>query len=128
MIAGVGVDVCEVARMEEIIRDGRFLTRYFAPEEQSYIADKGKCAAQTAAGLFAAKEALVKALGTGFVTGKLSEICVLHDLHGAPYYDLRGEMAQHTAQRNIDCLHLSISHDGGVAVAFCVAERTAGGR
>ena len=123
MIVGIGIDVCEISRMEKLLVDGRFLGRFFSLEEQEYIENKGRGAAATMAGIFAAKEALVKALGEGFTTMKLEEICVLHDQYGAPYYDLRGDFAVHAAQRNIDCLHLSITHDGGVAAAVAIAER-----
>lgn len=123
MIVGLGMDVCAIARMEEMLKDGRFLARFFSLEEQEYIENKGRGAGQTMAGIFAAKEALVKALGTGFTGGQLSDICVLHDKFGAPYYDLRGNYAQHAAQRQITNLHLSISHDGDVAAAVAIAER-----
>ena len=66
---------------------------------------------------------VIPALGTGFTEGQLCDICVLHDKNGAPYYDLRGGYAQHAAQRHITNLHLSISHDGGVAAAVAIAER-----
>lgn len=123
MIVGVGVDVCDIARMEKLLIDGKFLARFFSPEEQEYIENKGKAAAQSMAGIFAAKEALVKALGTGLSGGSIQDICVLHDKCGAPYYDLRGAYALHASQRHITNLHLSISHDGGVAVAMAIAER-----
>ncbi len=123
MIVGVGVDVCDIARMEKLLIDGKFLDRFFSPEEQEYIENKGKAAAQSMAGIFAAKEALVKALGTGLSGGSIQDICVLHDKCGAPYYDLRGAYALHASQRHITNLHLSISHDGGVAAAVAIAER-----
>ena len=123
MIVGVGIDLCQIGRMEKLLEDGRFLARFFSAEEQAYIEERGKGAAQTMAGIFAAKEALGKALGTGLFAGELKDICVLHDLHGAPYYDLRGAYAAHAAQRSVTRLHLSISHDGGVAAAVAVAER-----
>lgn len=126
MIVGVGLDVCDIARMEKLLIDGKFLGRFFSLEEQEYIENKGKMAAASMAGIFAAKEALVKALGTGFTSGNLSDICVLHDKCGAPYYDLRGAYAAHAAQRSITALHLSISHDGGIAAAVAIAEREIG--
>lgn len=125
MIVGVGIDLCEIARMERLLVDGRFLGRFFSREEQEYIEYKGKRAADTMAGIYAAKEALVKALGTGFTDSNIQDIVVLHDKNGAPYYELRGDYALHAAQRNITSLHLSISHDGGVAAAIAIAERDA---
>ncbi len=102
MIAGVGMDLCEIARMEKLLENGRFLARFFSLEEQAYIQSKGKTAAQTMAGIFAAKEALAKALGTGLASGELADICVLHDEHGAPYYELRGNYAELAKERQIN--------------------------
>lgn len=123
MIAGVGHDVCLIARMEELLQSTHFLDRYFSPEEQAYIQNKGQMAAASMAGIFAAKEALVKALGTGFTSTHLSDIAVLHHSSGAPYYDLRGDIAAKAHQLGIVHVHLSISHDGGIASAVAIAER-----
>ena len=122
MIVGIGLDVCQITRMKELLESGRFLERYFSQEEQDYIRQKGAMAPDTMAGMFAAKEALVKTLGTGFTDTRLTDIVILHDKFGAPYYDLRGEFALHASQRNITSLHLSITHDGGVAAAVAIAE------
>ena len=123
MIIGVGMDLCEISRMDKLLSDGRFLARFFSAEEQAYIQSKGKTAAQSMAGIFAAKEALTKALGTGITSGNLADICVLHDEHGAPYYDLRGSYAEMAKARQINALFLSITHEAGIAAAMCVAER-----
>ena len=123
MIIGIGMDLCDISRMEKLLSDGRFLARFFSAEEQAYIQSKGKSAAQSMAGIFAAKEALTKALGTGIVSGELADICVLHDEHGAPSYDLRGSYAEIAKARQINALFLSISHESGMAAAMCVAER-----
>ena len=123
MIVGIGLDVCQITRMEELLESGRFLERYFSQEEQDYIRQKGAAAADTMAGIFAAKDALVKTLGTGFTDTRLTDIVILHDKFGAPYYDLRGEFSLHASQRNITSIHLSITHDSGIAAAVAVAER-----
>ena len=123
MIIGIGMDLCEISRMEKLLSDGRFLACFFSAEEQAYIQSKGKSAAQSMAGIYAAKEALTKALGTGIVSGELADICVLHDEHGAPYYDLRGSYAEKAKERCIHALFLSITHEAGIAAAMCVAER-----
>ncbi|MBR3106038.1 MAG: holo-ACP synthase [Clostridia bacterium] len=122
MIIGVGLDVCGIARMEKLLLDGRFLARFFSAEEQAYIQGKGKSGAASMAGIFAAKEALAKALGLGIVAD-LRDISVLHDERGAPYYSLSGEYARFAEDKRIDSFFLSITHDGGVAAAVCVAER-----
>jgi len=118
MIKGLGLDVCEIARMEKLLRDERFLERYFNEGETGYIQSKGRNAAQTMAGIFAAKEAFAKALGTGIVFN-LKEISIFHDEAGQPGYSLSGE-AEKLGQG--DRFFLSISHDGGVAAAVCVRE------
>ena len=123
MIGGVGIDLCEIARMEKLLTDGRFLARFFSVEEQTYIQARGKGAAQSMAGIFAAKEAFCKALGTGIVYGELRDICVLHDDLGAPRYDLRGKYAEMAKARQISALFISITHEAGIAAAVCVAER-----
>ena len=122
MIAGIGIDLCEIARMEKLLEDGRFLSRYFSPEEQAYIAGKGRSAAQTMAGIFAAKEALGKALDVG-IAADIREISVQHDGNGSPYYALSGEYARLAEDRRISSFFLSISHENGMAAAVCVAER-----
>ena len=123
MIAGVGLDLCEISRMEKLWQDGRFFARFFSMEEQEYIRGKGSAAAQSMAGIFAAKEALTKALSCGLSGGDMADIAVLHDDTGAPYYDLRGNWTRLAAEKNITALHLSISHECGMAAAMCVAER-----
>lgn len=123
MIAGVGIDLCEISRMESLLSNGRFLARFFSMEEQAYIQSRGRTAAQSMAGVFAAKEALTKALGTGLSGGEMRDICVLHDEKGAPYYALRGKWAALAEERGVRAFYLSISHEGGMAAAVCVAER-----
>ena len=123
MITGIGLDVCEISRMEKLLANERFLNRYFSPEEREYIRGKGKSGAQSMAGIFAAKEALVKALGLGIVNAELKDIGVTHDKYGAPSYVLQGEYARLAEDKRISSFYLSISHDAGVAAAMCVAER-----
>ena len=118
MVKGLGMDLCEISRMEKILTDERFLTRYFSENEIVYIRSKGKNAAQTVAGMYAAKEAFAKALGTGF-TFDLKEISIIHDKMGMPQYSLTGK-AEQLGQD--DRFLLSISHDGGVAAAVCIRE------
>ena len=115
MILGVGVDLCEVSRMAEAISHPRFMERVFSEAERAYLNSRGIGAAQTAAGLYAAKEAYLKARGTGIDTLALSSIDITHSPLGQPRYAFSG----------LDGIaaHLSISHDGGMAIALCVLER-----
>ncbi|WP_443674402.1 holo-ACP synthase, partial [Megasphaera sp.] len=69
--------------------------------------------------IFAAKEALFKALRTGFRQGKWTDVEVCHDSLGAPYYQLHGYYAQAVGQDG-QLPSLSIAHDGDYAIAFTV--------
>jgi len=118
MIRGVGFDLCEISRMEKQAENARFLNRFFTEVEVAFILSKGKNKAQTMAGIFAAKEALTKALGTG-IAFELKDIGVLHTDAGQPYYILTGEAAKLAGD---DQFRLSISHDGCMAGAVCIRE------
>ena len=119
MCTGLGFDLCEIARMERMLENDRFLQRYFLEDEIAYIHSRGRGAAQTLAGMFAAKEALAKALGTGIIFD-LKEVRIVHDEAGKPGYVLDGKAAETAGG---DRFLLSISHDGGTAGAVCVRER-----
>lgn len=121
MIRGLGCDVCAVPRMQKIMENPRFLERWFTPEERAYIAAR-KNAAQTAAGIFAAKEAFVKALGTGFDGLTPDSVAVTHDALGAPQYAINEKMRAALAQKGAAAAFLSISHDGDIAMAAAVLE------
>ena len=119
MITGIGLDLCEVSRMQKLLQDDRFLNRFFTPEETAYIRSKGASSAQTMAGIFSAKEALGKALGTG-ISFELKDAEILHDEHGCPYYCLHGDLPERVPGESF---HLSITHDGGVSAAVCIREK-----
>ena len=116
MCKGLGLDLCQISRMEELAHDERFLARYFTEEEAAYIASRGACAAQTTAGIFAAKEAFVKALGVG-VTIPMRDVGVTHTVSGQPCYALTGKAAELAS--GCTCM-LSISHEADMAVAVCI--------
>ena len=122
MIRGIGLDLCEIRRMEEAITHPHFLSRVFSPEEQAYILSKGSTGGQTAAGLYAAKEAFLKAAGTGITHLNLCEIRVSHDENGAPFYLPGEEMKKQLSALQADSAFLSIPHAGGLAAALCVLE------
>jgi holo-[acyl-carrier protein] synthase len=118
MCKGLGLDLCEIARMEKLLKDDRFISRFFTPDEKAYVLSRGKGAAATLAGLFAAREALGKALGCG-IDFDLKEAEVCHTESGAPYYRLSGSLKNRVGNNR---LFLSISHDGGMAAAVCLIE------
>lgn len=121
MITGVGTDIIEIERIDQSIEKygKKFLDRLFSPEEQSYC-DKHKESARHYAGRFAAKEAVVKALGTGISEGTAwLDIEVLNDPQGKPMVLLSNALREKHGHPRI---HLSISHNKSYATAFAVCE------
>lgn len=121
---GIGLDLCEIARFERILeKGGSFVQRYFTGEEQAYIAARGKVAAQSAAAMFAAKEAFLKAVGTGIGGGvPLTDVAVHHEESGRPVYALTGEALRALQDMGAEKAWLSLSHEAGMAAAMCVIE------
>ena len=121
---GLGIDVCEIARIEKAIRDNEhFLSRYYTAEERDYLQKRGNSAAQSAAAMFAAKEAFLKALGMGLSGGvAMREIGISHSEGGCPAYALQGKAKEMLAALGANTAFLSLTHDAGVAVAVCVLE------
>lgn len=124
MILGIGVDTVEIARIQRFLDEGNqpLLDRLFTPAEQEYCRPKKQAAACLAA-RFAAKEALVKALGTGLRDGlSWTEMEVRNNDLGKPELHLTGRSRQILEQRGSMISHLSLSHDGAHAVAMVVLE------
>lgn len=121
---GIGMDLCEIARFERILEKGDgFLRRYFAPEEQAYLSGRGQMAAQSAAAMFAAKEAFLKAVGIGIGGGvPLTDVAVSHESSGQPVYALEGRALEKLHAMGAEKAWLSLSHEAGMAAAVCVIE------
>lgn len=120
-LLGVGVDLCGIARIERAIEKAHFYERVFTPEERAYLDQKGKSRAQSAAAMFAAKEAVAKALGTGFSGGVMPwNISVVHDEKGAPGAELSGAAKERLEQMGGTGVRISLSHEGDSAIAFAV--------
>ncbi len=119
MIRGIGIDVLSVDRIARSMENPRFLSRMFTEGEQVKIMGGGP---STAAGIFAAKEAVVKALGTGFDGIAFHDVEVAWSVKGQPEAKLTGGAAARLSAVEADRVHLSISHDGGRAVAIAVLE------
>lgn len=116
MIVGIGVDVVDLGRFDRAVtRTPRLIERLFAQSERDL-------SLHSLAARFAAKEALVKAIGQ-FGGMRWTEMEVVTDADGGPAFRLHGVAAELVASRGIDSVHLSLTHDGGVACAFVVAER-----
>jgi holo-[acyl-carrier protein] synthase len=124
MIIGVGTDLIEVGRVERLLDRHRepFLRRCFTPEEQAYALSR-KNASQHLAARFAVKEAVMKALGTGWGRGvRWRDIGVRREPGKAPHVALTGGAARRARQMGIRRVHISISHLRGEALAFAIAE------
>jgi holo-[acyl-carrier protein] synthase len=98
----VGIDIVEVERFTNFNYRG-----IFSPAESEYIRGKND-SPETIAGLYSAKEAYFKAVGTGIIKSKMPEIEISHDANGKPYY------------KNMPAASLSISHTKTAAVAVCI--------
>lgn len=115
MIIGVGIDVCDVARFgESIARRPGLVQRLFTPEEA-----KRPIASQAAR--FAAKEALAKALGapSGLVW---LDAEVIADADGKPAFKVTGTVAERAESLGVATIHVSLSHDAGIASAVVICE------
>ncbi|WP_028263776.1 holo-ACP synthase [Atopobium fossor] len=121
-LAGVGVDIFEIARMERALERRPYLAkRMFTVQEQQYCNSKAR-PAQHYACRFAAREAVLKALGTGFSQGiGLSDVSVSHDAHGKPVAVLCNKALEIAQQNGVLEVALSLSFTHELAVANAVA-------
>lgn len=122
MIIGLGIDLVEIARMERVFsRFGdKFLNKIYTPLELSHMP---KNAAFWLAGRFAAKEAAVKALGTGFRDGiNMPDIEIVSDELGKPCLRFYKAAADRGLFLKVRHAHLSISHERSMAAAVVVLE------
>ena len=128
MIVGIGVDIVEIARIQAMLeRYGeRFLRRVYTEAESTY-AMGGANRAERLAGRFAVKEAAMKALGTGKSQGILwRDVETLRGRFGKPEVHLHGQAVKWAKWRSGGAVHVSITHDGGKAVAFVILEKAGG--
>lgn len=119
MIHGIGTDIVEIVRVKKALEVQSFLKNFSQAEQRLFHKKKPE---ETAAGHFAAKEAVAKALGTGFSGFGPEHIEILRNAVGKPYAVLHGE-AQNIAENLGICkMHVSISHCKDYATAFALAE------
>lgn len=120
-MVGNGVDLIEIDRIKEMIqRKPRFIKRFFTEKENLFFESKG-FKSESIAGNFAAKEAVVKAIGTGVRGFNLMDIEVLRDALGKPCVILHGRAKEIAEGLGVGIIHLSISHTQSYAVAFAIA-------
>jgi holo-[acyl-carrier protein] synthase len=126
-IIGTGIDTIEVARVERALTrpltGERFRTRVFTSAEAAYCESRGRGRFQSYAARFAAKEATMKALGTGWNRHVgWSEIEIVRERGQAPAIKLSGKAAVFAAHRKIARFHLSLTHTATSAMAHVIAE------
>ncbi|MDD2852896.1 MAG: holo-[acyl-carrier-protein] synthase [Desulfuromonadaceae bacterium] len=124
MIYGIGTDIVEIERFQRFVDEGNtaLLNRIFTGHERTFCDARKNCAASYAA-RFAAKEAFVKALGTGVRDGiAFHDVEIVNDELGKPEFNLTGKAHALCVTKSLGPAFLSLSHDGGNAVAMVVLE------
>jgi holo-[acyl-carrier protein] synthase len=124
MIYGIGTDIVAIERFQRFIDtdNSALIERLFTPAERSRC-EKRKDTASCLAARFAAKEAFLKAVGTGLRDGiSWQDMEVSNDALGKPEFNLTGKAAELFQTHGLIRLHLSLSHDGGNAIAMVVVE------
>ena len=123
MIRGIGTDIVDVGRMQEkVSRDSGFREFVFSPEEIMYC-EAQAFPARHYAGRFAAKEALLKALGTGLATEvPLASLEVILEPSGRPAFRLDDGVSDRLFGQASVILHLSIAHERDAAIAYVIIE------
>ncbi len=122
MIIGIGVDKVAISRIENSLSrfSRRFIERVYTDAE--YKLAKAKGVERRLAMFFAAKEAVSKALGTGFVGFAMKDIEVIYQSSGKPDVVLHGGALAQAKALGMTHIHLSLTDDDGTAMAFAVAE------
>jgi holo-[acyl-carrier protein] synthase len=124
MIIGTGIDIVEIARFRKILAGTgeRFLNRVFTPEEQRFCLSRKDPAPHFAA-RFAAKEAVFKALETGWAKGVTwTDVEVRRQEQGAPVILLHGAAQEIAASKGAGRIHLSLTHTDNWAAATAILE------
>jgi holo-[acyl-carrier protein] synthase len=125
-ILGHGIDIVETSRIRKLIEHhgAHFLDRVFTPAEQAYCNASRKRALEHFAGRFAAKEAVLKVLGTGWRGGiAWTDVEIVKDPSGQPQINLTGETARIAKELGIAKWHVSISHIETHATASAIGMR-----
>ena len=125
MIVSIGIDIIEVARIREVLlRTPRFVERVYTERERAYCDSRGAVSAQHYAARFAAKEAALKALQTGWRGGiSWQDVEISARESGAPYLIFTGQVLEVFGKFGATQTHLSMSHTTQHAIAQVVLER-----
>lgn len=125
MIFGIGTDIIEISRIEHAIRKSQsFSDKIFTLQEQEYCNARNHARFESFAARYAAKEALFKALGTGYRYGfAFDEVEILNDDLGKPEIKAHGKVLKFLQENQISHIHLSLSHAKENAVAYVILEK-----
>jgi holo-[acyl-carrier protein] synthase len=126
VIISIGIDIIEVVRIREVLlRTPRFVERVFTTAERAYCDSRGVVAAQHYAVRFAAKEAALKALQTGWRGGiSWQDVEISARESGAPFLIFRGQVLEVFNKFGATATHLSMSHTTQHAIAQVVLEKS----
>ena len=119
---GIGCDLADVERIRNAIARNGFKERVYTPEEIAYCTGAHGDKAQSYAARFAAKEAFLKAIGTGLRGGQLTEISVSNDEMGKPELKVSGYFATYIAKMGVKQIHFTLSHTNTTAMAVVILE------
>ncbi|MEO0137326.1 MAG: holo-ACP synthase [candidate division WOR-3 bacterium] len=121
-IFGIGIDIIEVTRIKSAVEKHKnFVDKIFAPEELKF-SERGVFRYEELAGRFAAKEAVLKAIKTGWRRGiSYRDVVILNEKSGAPYVVLSGRAKEICTELKIDKIFISISHTKELAVGLAIA-------
>lgn len=119
VIKGCGVDLIEIARIAKALQRPKFASRIYTEKEQTILRSRSP---QSWAARFAAKEAVMKALGCGWQKGvRFTDIEILQETSGKPIVSLHGQASVIARNKQITQVHLSLSHDRSVAIAYAIS-------
>ncbi|MCK4756745.1 holo-ACP synthase [candidate division WOR-3 bacterium] len=123
-IIGIGIDIIEVSRIKNAITTKKnFLNRIYSNKEIK-LSDRGKFRFEELAGRFAVKEAILKAIKTGWRRGvKFNEIIVLNEPSGAPYVNLIGKTQKFAESLGVKNIFVSISHTKELAIGMAIVTK-----
>ena len=119
----LGIDMIEIDRIQKAVEGPGFLERVYTEEERSYCEGKKKNRFHSYAGLYSAKEAFLKALGTGMRYGSWQEIEIHHDDLGAPFMVVKGTFKDLMEEQGLGEIVMSITHCQTLAMSQVILQK-----
>jgi len=123
MVIGIGTDIVQISRFKTLIIQPSFLNKIYTTKELQHCESKNKGRLASLAVRYAAKEAVMKALGTGYAKGiSFTEISVVHDDNGKPQIVLTGFTKEYAEKIGVQNIQLSLSHETDYAIAYVLMQ------